>query len=109
VCGGAAASAQPAAPSPQAPPDRPPGCSPPRRAAARTRLRRLAKEAAAAGGGAVGAPAREYDAAQFEELAARYEKLNWRMVSKPGGATVRPDDFYRWAVMGRGAGAAGAA
>jgi hypothetical protein len=24
-----------------------------------------------------------------------YEKLNWRMVSKPGGATVKPDDFYR--------------
>ncbi len=27
--------------------------------------------------------------------AGQYEKLNWRMVSKPGGATVKPDDFYR--------------
>ena len=25
---------------------------------------------------------------------AKYEKLNWRMISKPGGATVKPDDFY---------------
>lgn len=24
-----------------------------------------------------------------------YNKLNWRMVSKPGGATVKPDDYYR--------------
>jgi hypothetical protein len=63
-------------------------------AAARTRLRRLAKEAAA-GGGAGGAPAREYDPAEFEALSQGYEKLSWRMVSKPGGTVVRPDDFYR--------------
>ncbi len=25
----------------------------------------------------------------------RYEKLNWRMVARAGGATVKPDDFYR--------------
>ena len=24
----------------------------------------------------------------------KYEKLNWRIISKPGGATVKPDDFY---------------
>lgn len=35
-----------------------------------------------------------YDAAEYDQLVARYEKLNWRMISKPGGATVKPDDFY---------------
>jgi len=35
-----------------------------------------------------------YDATEFDKLAAKYEKLNWRMISKPGGATVKPDDFY---------------
>ena len=32
--------------------------------------------------------------AEFAALAAKYEALNWRMISKPGGATVKPDDFY---------------
>jgi len=36
-----------------------------------------------------------YDRAEFEALTAKYEKLNWRMISKPGGATVKPDDFYQ--------------
>ena len=57
-----------------------------------------------AGGGAAGGAAREYDVSQFDSLAERYEKLNWRMVSKPGGATVRPDDFYRCAGPGWWAG-----
>lgn len=35
-----------------------------------------------------------YDAAEYDKLAAGYENLNWRMISKPGGATVKPDDFY---------------
>ena len=35
-----------------------------------------------------------YDAAEFDKLGAKYEALNWRMISKPGGATVKPDDFY---------------
>ncbi len=35
-----------------------------------------------------------YDAAEFEALAAKYMTLKWRMISKPGGATVKPDDFY---------------
>ena len=35
-----------------------------------------------------------YDAAEGPALAQRYEKLNWRIISKPGGATVKPDDFY---------------
>lgn len=39
--------------------------------------------------------AQSYDVAEFESLTAKYEKLNWRMISKPGGATVKPDDFYQ--------------
>ena len=39
-------------------------------------------------------PPQSYDAAEFDALAAKYEKLNWRIISKPGGATVKPDDFY---------------
>jgi len=35
-----------------------------------------------------------YDPAEFEALAAAYEGLAWRAVSKPGGATVKPDEFY---------------
>jgi hypothetical protein len=35
-----------------------------------------------------------YDAGEYDSLVAKYEKLNWRMISKPGGATVKPDDFY---------------
>lgn len=62
-------------------------------AAARAKLRKLSKEAAASG--AANGPAREYDPSEFSPLVERYEKLNWRMVSKPGGTTVKPDDFYR--------------
>jgi acyl-CoA-binding protein len=35
-----------------------------------------------------------YDAKEFDQLVGKYEKLNWRIISKPGGATVKPDDFY---------------
>lgn len=35
-----------------------------------------------------------YEASEGEALASKYEKLNWRIISKPGGATVKPDDFY---------------
>lgn len=38
-----------------------------------------------------------YDAAEFDDLVEKYEGLKWRMISKPGGATVKPDDFYRCA------------
>jgi hypothetical protein len=40
-----------------------------------------------------------------------YEGLKWRMISKPGGATVKPDDFYRCgvAVEGCWSGTAGGA
>lgn len=80
-------------------------------AAARTKLRKLlaAKEATGGGNGArggsaaTGAPAERsphakssYDVSEFETLADKYEGLKWRMISKPGGATVKPDDFYRY-------------
>lgn len=35
-----------------------------------------------------------YDGAEGDALASKYEKLNWRIISKPGGATVKPDEFY---------------
>jgi hypothetical protein len=35
-----------------------------------------------------------YDVSLFEKLADKYETLSWRMISKPGGATVKPDDYY---------------
>ena len=38
--------------------------------------------------------AQVYDMAEFPALAEKYEKLNWRIISKPGGATVKPDEFY---------------
>ncbi|KAI8470328.1 MAG: hypothetical protein J3K34DRAFT_377230 [Monoraphidium minutum] len=75
--------------------------------AARTRLRKIRKAAAAAAGapGAAAAAAaaaaasphakESYDASEFGPLAEAYEGLKWRMIQKPGGATVKPDDFYR--------------
>ncbi len=36
-----------------------------------------------------------YDAAEYSDLVAKYEKLNWRIISKPGGATMKPDHFYQ--------------
>ena len=41
-----------------------------------------------------------YSAAEFDALAEKYASLNWRLVSKPDGATVKPDDFY--VLYGRG-------
>jgi len=35
------------------------------------------------------------DAAEYPDLVAKYAKLNWRIISKPGGATVKPDHFYQ--------------
>eukprot|EP00798_Chlamydomonas_sp_ICE-L_P017952 gene17952-24356_t len=66
--------------------------------AACNRMKQLKERAAAgAASGAERSPhcKAEYSAGEFDELATKYEKLNWRMVSKPGGATVKPDDFYR--------------
>lgn len=79
----------------------------PKPAAARTKLRKLLadKDKAGAAGGvsaASGSAAERsphakssYDAAEFGALVKVYEGLKWRMISKPGGATVKPDDFYR--------------
>ncbi|GLC39327.1 hypothetical protein PLESTB_000897000 [Pleodorina starrii] len=64
--------------------------------AARARLRQLNAAAARADSADRSPHAKsEYSADEFERLTGHYEKLNWRMVSKPGGATVKPDDFYR--------------
>lgn len=70
--------------------------------AARTRLRKLlGEESAAAAAAAASGPAEKspwakdsYDVAEFESLADTYEKLNWRIISKPGGATVKPPEYY---------------
>lgn len=64
--------------------------------AARTRLRK-AREAAAAREAASAASAERspfakdsYDVADFGRLSGLYESLKWRMIQKPGGASVRP-------------------
>lgn len=79
-------------------------------AAARTKLRKLLADREKAGGSAAGGAASgkaaaersphsksSYDADEFASLVKSYEGLKWRMISKPGGATVKPDDFYRCA------------
>eukprot|EP00887_Chlorella_sp_A99_P003642 scaffold7.g3642.t1 len=53
-----------------------------------------AKEASGGRGWARQGGAASYDAGEFAALVEKYEKLNWRIISKPGGATVKPDDFY---------------
>jgi hypothetical protein len=35
-----------------------------------------------------------YDASEIDALVEKYDKLNWRIISKPGGATVKPDEYY---------------
>lgn len=35
------------------------------------------------------------DVSRFEELAESFPTLKWRMISRPGGATMKPVDFYR--------------
>jgi acyl-CoA-binding protein len=36
-----------------------------------------------------------YSVDEFDLLAGSYEVLSWRMISRAGGATVKPEDFYR--------------
>jgi acyl-CoA-binding protein len=73
--------------------------------AARTRLRATlaaasAKAAADAASGAASPHVKpSYDAGEFETLAAKYDALAWRAISKPGGATVKPDDYYALAAL----------
>ncbi len=84
--------------------------------AAKTRLARLLKEMKE-GTAAKSPHAKEsYDSIEFDSLihscvsslllspflphepfvmCHSYDKLSWRMVSRAGGATVKPDDFYR--------------
>lgn len=70
--------------------------------AARMRLRQLLKEESAAAAAAEKAgPAEKspwakdsYDKGEFTALANKYESLNWRIISKPGGATVKPPEYY---------------
>lgn len=73
--------------------------------AARFRLRKI-KEAAAKGVASADRSPHiktEYNPAEFDVLTSvdqgqqvpRYEKLSWRMLSRPGGAIAKPDDFYR--------------
>ncbi|KAK9829257.1 hypothetical protein WJX72_004833 [[Myrmecia] bisecta] len=53
------------------------------------------KKAAAAANKEKSPHAKEsYDMNEFDDLAEKYAKLNWRIISKPGGATVKPDEFY---------------
>ncbi|KAK9903386.1 hypothetical protein WJX75_004576 [Coccomyxa subellipsoidea] len=70
--------------------------------AARTRLKKMLKDeevkkqAAVAKSAADRSPhtKESYDTGEFAALIEKYEKLNWKIISKPGGATVKPDDFY---------------
>lgn len=34
------------------------------------------------------------DVTEFASLGDSYEKLSWRLESKPGGATVKPEAYY---------------
>ncbi|KAJ9505086.1 hypothetical protein QJQ45_030476 [Haematococcus lacustris] len=73
--------------------------------AARFRLRKIKEVAAKGVASADRSPhiKAEYNPAEFDVLTSvdqgqqvpRYEKLSWRMLSRPGGAIAKPDDFYR--------------
>lgn len=34
------------------------------------------------------------DVSEYEELASSWEEKKWRMLPKPGGAVVKPEDWY---------------
>lgn len=63
---------------------------------ARSTLMQIEKEKAD-GSKAVRSPFAKgtYSVDEFDLLAGSYEGLSWRMISRAGGATVKPDDFYR--------------
>jgi acyl-CoA-binding protein len=54
------------------------------------RTRRRAQEANNAGAKSYPVP----DVSQFASLAASFESLKWRIIPRPGGATMKPDDYY---------------
>lgn len=35
------------------------------------------------------------DVSKYDELSTTYENLKWRIISRPGGATMKPLNFYR--------------
>lgn len=35
------------------------------------------------------------DVSKYPELSNSYKTLKWRVISRPGGATMKPTDFYR--------------
>lgn len=35
------------------------------------------------------------EVSRYDELVESYEGLKWRIISRPGGATMKPTDFYR--------------
>jgi hypothetical protein len=35
------------------------------------------------------------DVAKYDELSTTYEALKWRIISRPGGATMKPLNFYK--------------
>lgn len=65
----------------------------PAASAAKTRYRKL-KEAADAAAAAEKDLVDE-DVTQFPTLSQSYESLNWRLESKPGGATIKPKAYYQ--------------
>lgn len=38
-------------------------------------------------------------AAEYPALVAKYPTLKWRIISKPGGATMKPDEYYTLAAL----------
>jgi len=42
-----------------------------------------------------------YSPSDFDRLAAALESLKWRMIQKPGGASVRPDPYYALLALAR--------
>eukprot|EP00873_Tetraselmis_striata_P038839 jgi/Tetstr1/459103/TSEL_004553.t1 len=35
-----------------------------------------------------------YESKEFDKLCGKYESLKWRIISKPGGATMKQDSYY---------------
>lgn len=66
---------------------------------------RIAKAPAAGSAAAVAATAQAakeaaVDVTQYDALVAAYETLKWRIIPRPGGATLKPEDYYPlWAAQ----------